>query len=171
MSTLLWRVVITVTIAITAIKVNAQEIPRHTFSTGLGIDLFTTLSEEADLGIKVRPSLEYYFAKNLGLGARLQLDYSKLTTPSKVTISNNRTLAVYLKYYFWQRAFVAAGSEVDLYYQYVPNVLGEIGYSIPATFRFAIEPSFSYLRAFGPNVVNISKMNFGINFRYFFIAK
>lgn len=146
---------------------NGQSFNSGTLSIGGQISLFSSSPEESDIdaGMHLLPSIEFYPIHNFGLGSQILLDYSKITTPSKVTITTKKLIVPYLRYQI-NSIGLHAGTEVDLYYEYIRNIYSAISYSIFAGQRAVIEPTLSYIYYFGDNRDLNSKLYSGINFRW-----
>lgn len=148
----------------------SQVFPAGTLSLGGQLSLFASTPEKNDIdaGLHFLPAVEFFPLNNFGAGVQLYLDYSKVTTPSQVTITTQRSVVPYLRAQLGAIG-LHAGSEIDLNYKYVPNVYGALTYAIFAAPRAVIEPVVSYYHYFGINRTLDHKLLTGINFKWLII--
>jgi|GEM_PF-2600709 hypothetical protein len=155
-------------IAMNSLK--AQTIPSGSLRAGLGFSFYAEKfkNKDIDLNLQIRPVLGYFFFNDLGINCQLNLGYSKISTGYQVHIESNENITPYIQWYALHNLFITGGSQIELNYQYVPNIATAIGYSLFATKSFTIEPEINATFSFGKNAVRPVILQFAIGLRYYY---
>lgn len=146
-----------------------QTIPGNTVAIGLDASAWYNLNKENPSGrIYLAPSVTYYVFNDLGVGLSGGFDFGKTTTAGLTTITTDRVIRPYVRWFFYRGLALRGGTEVDMVYNYSTNVYGGLSYSFFFGHRWALEPLFEVKYDFGKYAIVELEQRISLGLHYYF---